>query len=209
MRKALLRLVRRWKAEQSEGPGSQTTTMRQRPGKASPFGPSMSLRGMLRRRRRGACWRRTIRASGRGVKRLRVAPASCRRLRNAGWEPAAHDSVSSRDTTFRRRFMEGLMQDFPLTIHHIVRRMATLFARKEVVTKTADGLHRISYGELAPRIRRAAAALRRLGVREGDRVATLAWNNHRHFELYYAIPCMGAVLHTLNLRLSPDQLAFI
>jgi len=105
--------------------------------------------------------------------------------------------------------MEGLMQDFPLTMHHIVRRMETLFARKEVVSKRADGLHRITYGQLAPRIRRAAAALHRLGVREGDRVATLAWNNYRHFELYYAIPCMGAVLHTLNLRLSPEQLAFI
>jgi len=105
--------------------------------------------------------------------------------------------------------MQGLMQDFPLTIRHIVWRMEKLFARKEVVTKTASGLQRITYGELVRRIRRAAAALHRLGVREGDRVATLAWNNSRHFELYYAIPCMGAVLHTLNLRLSADQLAFI
>ena len=105
--------------------------------------------------------------------------------------------------------MQGLMQDFPLTLHHILWRIERLFPNKQVATKRADGVHRYTYGELASRVKRLASALRHLGVKEGDRVATLAWNNYRHLELYYAIPCMGAVLHTLNLRLSPDQLAFI
>ena len=105
--------------------------------------------------------------------------------------------------------MLGLMQDYPLTLHHILWRMERLFSRKEIVTKTAAGVHRYTYGDFTLRVRKVAAALARLGVREGDRVATLAWNNYRHLETYYAVPCMGAVLHTLNLRLSPDQLAFI
>jgi fatty-acyl-CoA synthase len=105
--------------------------------------------------------------------------------------------------------MQAVMQDFPLTLHHIVWRMEKLFPQKQIVTKRANGLHRYTYRDLAARARRLAAALTRLGVREGDRVATLAWNNYRHVELYYGVPCMGAVLHTLNLRLSPEQLAFI
>ena len=105
--------------------------------------------------------------------------------------------------------MKALMQDFPLTIHHILWRIEKLFARKEIGTLTDKGVHRISYGETALRVRRLAAALQNLGVREGDCIATLAWNNSRHLELYYAVPCIGAVLHTLNLRLSPEQLAFI
>src|SRR6184192_1107264 len=105
--------------------------------------------------------------------------------------------------------MEALMQDFPLTLHHIVWRMEKLFPRKEIVTKVEGGLHRYTYADLVARARRLAAALARLGVKQGDRVATLAWNNYRHVELYFAVPCMGAVLHTLNLRLSPEQLSFI
>lgn len=101
------------------------------------------------------------------------------------------------------------MQDFPLTLQHVHGRIERLFARKEIVSRTADGSHRTTWGEVASRARRAAAALTRLGVQRGDRVATLAWNHSRHLELYFAIPCMGAVLHTLNLRLSPDQLAFV
>jgi fatty-acyl-CoA synthase len=104
--------------------------------------------------------------------------------------------------------MRGLMQDYPLTLQHLLWRMERLFARKEIVSKTEQGVHRYTYGDLIQRVNRLAAALRRLGVGEGDRVATLAWNDHRHLELYYAVPCMGAVLHTLNLRLFPDQLEF-
>src|SRR4029077_9399146 len=101
------------------------------------------------------------------------------------------------------------MQDYELSVQHMLWRMERLHAKKEVVTKREQGLHRITYGELVRRINRLAGALKRLGVKPGDRVATLAWNNYRHLELYYAVPCMGAVLHTLNLRLFPQHLEFI
>src|SRR2546422_6924704 len=87
--------------------------------------------------------------------------------------------------------------------------MERLNAKSEVVTKREQALHRTTNGEMVRRVNRLAGALKRLGVKPGDRVATLAWNNYRHLELYYAIPCMGAVLHTLNLRLFPEQLAFV
>ena len=105
--------------------------------------------------------------------------------------------------------VEGLMQDYPLTLQHVFWRVEKLFARKEIVTKRESGIHRYTYGDLAARVHKLANALKRLGVEPGERVATLAWNNYRHLELYYAVPCMGAVLHTLNLPLFPDQLEFI
>ncbi|MDQ6898321.1 MAG: long-chain fatty acid--CoA ligase [Candidatus Dormibacteraeota bacterium] len=104
--------------------------------------------------------------------------------------------------------MQGLMQDYPLTTQHILWRMERLYGPKEIVTKTDSGLRRVTYRELTGRIHRLAHALTKLGVKPGDRVATLCWNNYRHLELYYAIPCLGAVLHTLNLRLFPAQLEF-
>jgi fatty-acyl-CoA synthase len=104
--------------------------------------------------------------------------------------------------------MKGLMQDYPLTVQHMLWRVERLFDKKEIVTKREDHLHRYSYSQLAKRTHQLAHVLTRLGVQPGDRVATLAWNNYRHLELYYAVPCMGAVLHTLNLRLFPDQLEF-
>jgi len=100
------------------------------------------------------------------------------------------------------------MQDYPLTVQHMLWRVERLFNRKEIVSKREDRLHRYTYTDLGRRTHQLANVLTRLGVKQGDRVATLAWNNYRHLELYYAIPCMGAVLHTLNLRLFPDQLEF-
>ena len=105
--------------------------------------------------------------------------------------------------------IQGLMQDYPLTLHHIFWRIERLFGDKEVVTKRETGVHRYTYADLVRRVYRLANALQRLGVRPGDRVGTLAWNNQRHFELYFAIPCMGAVLHTLNIRLFEEQLTYI
>ena len=105
--------------------------------------------------------------------------------------------------------MQGLMQDYPLTLQHIFWRIEKLFPKKEIVTKREDGVHRYTYGDCAARVKRLANALATLGIAPGDRVGTLAWNNYRHLELYYAVPCMGAVLHTLNLRLFPEQLAFV
>ena len=105
--------------------------------------------------------------------------------------------------------MEGLMQDYELSLQHILWRIERLHQRKEIVTKREQGLHRMTNAEMVPRINQLAGALKRLGVKPGDRVATLAFNNYRHLELYYAVPCMGAVLHTLNLRLFPQHLEFI
>jgi len=105
--------------------------------------------------------------------------------------------------------MRGLMQDYPLTIQHMLWRLERLWHRVDVVTQRENEIHRYTYAEFVPRVSRLANALRRLGVGEGDPVATLCWNNYRHLELYYAVPCMGAVLHTLNLRLFPEQLEFV
>ena len=105
--------------------------------------------------------------------------------------------------------MEGLMQDYELSVQHVLWRLERLHQKREVVTKQEQGYHRTTNGEMVRRVNRLAGALKRLGVKPGDRVATLAWNNYRHLELYYAVPCMGAVLHTLNLRLFPQHLEFI
>src|SRR6184192_3595926 len=101
------------------------------------------------------------------------------------------------------------MQDYELSLQHVLWRIERLHQKKEVVTKLEQGVHRMTNAEMVPRINRLGGALKRLGVKPGDRVATLAFNNHRHLELYYAVPCMGAVLHTLNLRLFPQHLEFI
>jgi fatty-acyl-CoA synthase len=101
------------------------------------------------------------------------------------------------------------MQDYELSLQHVLWRLEHLHQRKEVVTKQEQGVHRFTNEQMVPRINRLAGALKRLGIKPGDRVATLAWNNFRHLELYYAVPCMGAVLHTLNLRLFPQHLEFI
>src|SRR5256714_2645643 len=101
------------------------------------------------------------------------------------------------------------MQDYELSIQHVLWRLQRLHGRSEVVTKREQGVHRMTNADLVPRVNRLAGALKRLGVKPGDRVATLSFNNSRHLELYYAVPCMGAVLHTLNLRLFPQHLEFI
>jgi fatty-acyl-CoA synthase len=106
--------------------------------------------------------------------------------------------------------MHGLMMDFPLTLATIFRRAETLFGGREIVTRQPDkSLHRYCYRDFADRTRRLASALATLGVRPGDRVATLAWNHYQHLELYFGVPLGGGILHTLNLRLHPDELAYI
>ena len=102
------------------------------------------------------------------------------------------------------------MMDFQLTIPSLLRRAEQLFPNKSIVTRLPDkSVHRHSYKEFAVRTRRLAVALKQLGVRPGDRVATLCWNHYQHLEAYFGIPSMGGVLHTLNLRLSPDDLEYI
>jgi fatty-acyl-CoA synthase len=102
------------------------------------------------------------------------------------------------------------MMDFPLTLAAIFRHVEQVHPRREVVTRRVDGsLHRYCYTEFGARVRRLVNVFRRLGVLRGDRVATLGWNHHQHLEAYFAVPLSGVVLHTLNLRLHPDELAFI
>jgi len=106
--------------------------------------------------------------------------------------------------------VDGLMMAYDLTIPTILRRAESLFGAREIVSRLPDrSLHRYTYADLARRSRQLSAALRSLGVKPGDRVATLAWNHHQHLEAYFAIPALGAVFHTLNLRLSGEDLAYI
>src|ERR1700722_15160983 len=104
----------------------------------------------------------------------------------------------------------GRMMDFPLTLTHLLDRARRYFPRTEVVSRAPDGtLHRQTWSDTYDRSCQLAAALARLGVKAGDRVATLAWNHHRHLEAYYAVPMMGAVVHTLNLRLHAAEIGYI
>jgi fatty-acyl-CoA synthase len=105
--------------------------------------------------------------------------------------------------------MQGLMMDYPLTLQHAFNRATRIFPRKEIVTQTDGEPHRYTYGDWGKRVSQLAHALVQAGVTQGDRVATFAWNTYCHFELYYAVPCMGAVLHTLNIRLFAEQLIYI
>jgi acyl-CoA synthetase (AMP-forming)/AMP-acid ligase II len=106
--------------------------------------------------------------------------------------------------------MDGLIQEYPLTLDKILRRARRVFPDKEVVSVLPSGArHRYTYADWYRRVTRLMNALRKLGVKPGDRVATFLWNDHRHLELYYAIPCLGAVTHTLNVRLFADQLSYI
>jgi fatty-acyl-CoA synthase len=106
--------------------------------------------------------------------------------------------------------VDGLMMDFPLTLPHIMRRSQTFFGNGEIVTRLPDkSFHRATYGETMARARQLAVALQKLGFERGTRVATLCWNHYQHHEAYFGIPCGGFVLHTLNLRLHPNDLAYI
>jgi len=106
--------------------------------------------------------------------------------------------------------MHGLMMDQPLLISDLIRHAERHHGATEIVSKTVDGsIHRYTYADAARRAHRLANALKRLGVRMHDRVATLAWNGFRHYEVYYAVAGSGAVIHTINPRLFPDQIAYI
>src|SRR5262245_47463258 len=105
--------------------------------------------------------------------------------------------------------MRGTMMDFPLTLQHVFERGTRLFAEREIVTGGATGSHRYTYGDFRQRVHRLANALKDLGLNTGDPVATLGWNHYRHLELYFAVPMLGSVLHTLNIRLFHDQLTYI
>ena len=106
--------------------------------------------------------------------------------------------------------LSGLMMDYPLTIDRVLEHGNRLYPRKQIKTRLPDGrLHEYTYRELYRRVKRLCNLLEALGVAPGDRVATFAWNNYQHVELYFGAPGAGAVLHTLNIRLFPEQLAYI
>jgi fatty-acyl-CoA synthase len=106
--------------------------------------------------------------------------------------------------------MQGLMMDYPLTLTHFFERARRLFGRKRLATRVPGApLFEYTYDRFAERVERLAGGLLALGVRRGDRVGTFAWNSHRHLELYWAAPLTGAVLHTVNIRLAPADLAYI
>jgi fatty-acyl-CoA synthase len=103
-----------------------------------------------------------------------------------------------------------MQDDYRLTITAILRHGSRVYGTSECVTWLGDGsVRRATYAEVARNAERLAAALTRLGVQNGDRVGTFCWNHQEHLEAYYAVPCMGAVLHTLNIRLPATQLAQI
>jgi fatty-acyl-CoA synthase len=105
--------------------------------------------------------------------------------------------------------MDGLMMDRPLLVKQIAERAESVFPQRELVARTQEGLERSTYGRTVERARRLASALAGLGIGPGDRVASFAWNSLRHLELYLAVPSMGAVLHTLNIRLFEEDLRYI
>jgi fatty-acyl-CoA synthase len=106
--------------------------------------------------------------------------------------------------------LQSLMQDdYQLTLRHVLERMRGVSGDKRVVTLTDDGTRSATYAELGERVDRLCRALESLGIEPGDRVATFMWNSQQHLEVYVGVPCMGAVLHTLNIRLFAEQLTYI
>ncbi|HOJ13738.1 MAG TPA: AMP-binding protein, partial [Deltaproteobacteria bacterium] len=101
------------------------------------------------------------------------------------------------------------MMDFPLLIRTFLLRSAKYFPKKEIVSVFPEGVHRYTYADYYKRTCQLAHALKSLGIRRGDRVASVALNDHRHLELYFGVPCYGAVLHTANFRLPPNHLTYI
>jgi 3-(methylthio)propionyl---CoA ligase len=106
--------------------------------------------------------------------------------------------------------MHGLMMDRPLLVSSLLEHAASVFGSVEIVTRTVEGpIHRYAWPALRHRSKQLAQALQALTLREGDAVATIAWNTHRHLELYYGVSGMGAVVHTVNPRLHPSQLVYV
>ena len=125
-------------------------------------------------------------------------------------EVCPHSALPRALTGPKVRPMDGLMMDYQLTLPTILRRAETYFASKTIVTRQPDrSFHRYTYGDSCRRARQLAVALQKLGLDRGDRVATFGWNHYRHHECYLGIPCGGFVLHTLNIRLHPGDLAYI
>jgi fatty-acyl-CoA synthase len=120
--------------------------------------------------------------------------------------PTTRPNLSIISSHSDERFNDGIQ----LTLPAILRRAETFFGKKEIISRLPDkSLHRYTYHDLARRSKKLSVALSQSGIREGDRVATLSWNHYEHLETYFAVPCMGAVVHPLNIRFSPEDLIYI
>lgn len=118
--------------------------------------------------------------------------------------------ITPNPVNMSKPFLPGQMMDYPLTIDRIIEHANQVYGARKIHTKLADGsFHQYTYADMYRRVKRLGNALHRLGIKSGDRVATLSWNNYQHFELYFGIPGCAAVCHTLNIRLAADQLAYI
>ncbi|MCA1030863.1 long-chain fatty acid--CoA ligase [Bacillus timonensis] len=102
-----------------------------------------------------------------------------------------------------------MMMNVPLLVPTMLERAEKYYGKKTVISRTADGKKTHNYKEIGERTRRLSNALEKLGVKQGERVGTLAWNHHRHLETYFAVPGLGAVLHTINIRLAPNHISYI
>src|SRR5579864_7414444 len=110
----------------------------------------------------------------------------------------------------REASMQAEIMNMPLNVSSILRHAEKVYGKNQIVSRLCEGgIWRYTYAEAASRARRLANALTRLGVRHQDRVGTLAWNTHRHYELYYAVSGSGAIIHTVNPRLFPEQIVYI
>ena len=122
----------------------------------------------------------------------------------------AFGTMSRKSATDGGSPMLGLMQDRPLLISSLIEHANAFHPSAEIVSRTIEGpIHRCTYGDIHRRSKQVAKVMLALGVEPGDRVATLAWNGYRHLELYYGVSGMGAVLHTINPRLFPEQITYI
>ena len=131
----------------------------------------------------------------------------CPVLRGSAFTPKL---PSARTGEKGRMTMKGLIMDRPLLVSSLLDHAVTYHGRVEIVSRTIEGpIHRYTYSDCAARSKKMAKALAGLGVREGDRIGTLSWNTHRHVELYYGVSGMGAICHTINPRLFPEQIAYI
>src|SRR5580658_2762577 len=114
------------------------------------------------------------------------------------------------ETSREEGMLEGLQMNLPLAVSCLIDHAAAYHADTEIVARTIEGdVHRTTYGAVGSRTKRLARALLRLGVAAGDRIGSLAWNTHRHFEMFYGVSGTGAVLHTINPRLFAEQLVYI
>ncbi|SDI64203.1 AMP-binding enzyme [Natribacillus halophilus] len=101
------------------------------------------------------------------------------------------------------------MMNTPLTVAPMLERAETYFPKKEVVSRTLDTVHRLTYRDIGKRTRALASALESIGVQRGARIGSLAWNHHRHLEAYFGVPGMGGVLHMINIRLPEEHLVHV